>query len=74
MSIDISKLLDASFMLQHCPEEVPHAQRLHAERFIEANAGPCLAAACESGAEDFASDGRYYTAAILIREHHRLEQ
>lgn len=74
MSINIPKIVDASFMLQHCPEEVPHGQRLKAERFIEANVGPDLAVACERGAEDFADEGRFYTAAILLREHYRLER
>ena len=76
MSIDISKipkLLDASFMLKECPAEVPHGQRLDAERFIEAG-GPGLGLACKRGAEDFADEGRYYTAAILLREHYRLER
>ena len=68
------KIMDASFMLQHCPEAVPHGQRLHAERFIEANVGPDLAEACESGAKDFADEGRFYTAAILLREHYRIRR
>lgn len=71
MSINIFKFIDASFMLEACPEEVPHGQRLKAERFIEANVGPDLAEACESGAKDFAFDGLYYTAAILCREANR---
>lgn len=68
MSINIFKVMDASFMLKECPEEVPHGQRLKAERFIEANAGPDLAEACEDGAKNFAFDGLYYTAAILYRQ------